>query len=68
MAQQSHRLVAHMINEVGEQRHNIVVAVQAVGRRVAHARQIWIDPPVSRAGNDSFQRRLDLAVINADAV
>jgi hypothetical protein len=54
--------------KVTEQPHHIVVAGQAVGRRAAHPRQIRIDPPVTRAGNDGFDRRLDLAMINTGTV
>jgi hypothetical protein len=57
-----------VIKEVTEQRHHIVVAGQAVGRRAAHPRQIRVDPPVTRAGNDGFDCRFDLTMINTGTV
>lgn len=57
------------MDEVAEQRHHIVVAGQAVSCREAHPpRQVRIDPPISRAGNDGLDRGLDLTMIDAGAV
>ena len=68
MPEQQHRPLAQVIDEVAEQRHHVVVAAEPLGRRAAHPRQIRIDPPVSLAGNDGLDRRLDLAMINTGAV
>ena len=68
MPKQQHRSRTEVINEIAEQPHHIVVARQAAGRRAAHPRQIWIDPPVACCGNDSLDRRLNLSVIDTSAV
>jgi hypothetical protein len=68
MPEQQRRPVGEVVNEVAEQLHHIVVAGQAVGCRAAHPRQVRVDPPVSRAGNDGLDRRLDLTMINTGSV
>ena len=54
----------NVTNELTEQLYHIVVTRQAVGSRAAHPRQIRVDPPVSGAGNDGLDRRLDLAMVD----
>src|SRR5664279_6403831 len=68
MPEQQCRLACHAIDEIREQRHYIVVAGQAAGRRAAHPRQVWIDPPVPGVWNDRFDSRLDFAVVDTSAV
>jgi hypothetical protein len=66
VAEQQHR-AAEVVEEVAQPPHHVVVAVQALGRRLAHPRQVGVDPPVPR-GDDGLDRRLDLAVVDAHSV
>jgi hypothetical protein len=68
MCQQQHRLLRCAFDEVAEQLHHIVVAGHAVGCRATHSRQVRVDPPVSRRGNDGLDCRLDFAVVDTGPV
>ena len=67
VAEQQHRSGAEVFEEVAQPQHHVVVAVQVLGRRQPHPRQVGVDPPVPR-GDDGLDRRLDLAVVDARSV
>jgi hypothetical protein len=68
MPEQQRLPPGEVIDEVAQQPHHVVVAGQAVGTRAAHPRQVRVDPPVPRGGNDRLDRRLDLPMVDTDPV
>ena len=65
---QQHGCGAQLIDEVAQKCHHIVVAVQSVGSRLAHARQIQIDPPVSGRRSDGLDGGLEFAMVDTGTV